>query len=357
MSSEELKPSYKLRGTEVFPDGGMAEEKIPAIELNNTVEWVNPAFEGTLPFDLRVGESTRLALFFDATNDREPDFDLGVRRGHYRSGDVGKVFFNSNDGKTYRDLDLKGCGLLQKPPNPLEPEQWRQQRRSTYDYLGLLDKYDAMHDSTISELLNKEGVRTHRSIAVFRLHELPVYGRGTETIYKLEKNDLLREGIEPVIQMRAFGTKTRLGEIGDQITMSNENAAVKIHDALKLLSAEMKQGPLTIEEYLEWFARTLGQNVGLMHKLGYCHEYLNELNITLDCRIVDFDSVRNVSTIKQEEAFLLLQHDKNLASTALETYKNVLDNLIPSEDSYRSTLGLLKAYDRSYLESLHSKPV
>ena len=48
---------------------------------------------------------------------------------------------------------------------------------------------------------------------------------------------------------------------------------------------------ITDKEYFEWFAKTLGENVGIMHRNGWTHRYLSSHNVTLDCRIVDLDSV------------------------------------------------------------------
>ena len=37
---------------------------LPAVEVANAVDWVNPAFKKTAPFNLKEGKPTKLAFFF-----------------------------------------------------------------------------------------------------------------------------------------------------------------------------------------------------------------------------------------------------------------------------------------------------
>jgi len=76
-------------------------------------------------------------------------------------------------------------------------------------------------------------------------------------------------------------------------------------DAKSLVSQELGRGnnPLTDQEYLEWFAETLGKNVGLMHKNGWFHAGLSPHNITLDCSVCDFDTVKELKNEEQRNLY------------------------------------------------------
>ena len=287
---------------------------MPATELRNEVLWSNP--EILFPFDIQVGKQSKLALFF-SDNDKEPDFELGIRDRHWRSGDIGKVFFRDTKGRIYRDVDLKGCGGFRRKGQ--EPG-WRY-RPSEEDHFGLLDQTSAEFDSRMAEIFTQNGIRTHRSIAIFGLHELPFYTEKNKkyTVEQLTEQKLLRYGIKPVIQMRAFGTKTRLAEVDRGDGAPNEQVRSKILDAMDLVAIEAKKR-FSAFSYVNWFAKTLGENIGRMHKLGYTHGYLNDLNITLDCRIVDLDSL--VDTRGQPPVSVELRRDDDLekAGVALAVF-------------------------------------
>ncbi len=96
--------------------------------------------------------------------------------------------------------------------------------------------------------------------------------------------------------MRAFSTKARVSETNRCLYETSVISDV-ISDAKKLVSQEFGRGnkSLSNKEYLEWFAKTLGENVGLMHRNGWYHCFLGSHNITLDCRIVDLDSITELS--------------------------------------------------------------
>lgn len=104
-----------------------------------------------------------------------------------------------------------------------------------------------------------------------------------------------------MVEIRGFGTKARIGDIlskpADMIEdKKKEIKELLLEDAKKLVSQELgrENNPLTDQEYLEWFAETLGENVGLMHKNGWVHGFLHDHNITLDCRIADLGSVKQI---------------------------------------------------------------
>ncbi|MDP2947869.1 MAG: hypothetical protein Q8N88_07170 [Nanoarchaeota archaeon] len=62
---------------------------------------------------------------------------------------------------------------------------------------------------------------------------------------------------------------------------------------MAMVAQELGKDPkeFSKQEYLEWLADTVGQQVGRMHKNGWYHSYLLTHNITLDGKITDLDSV------------------------------------------------------------------
>jgi len=75
-------------------------------------------------------------------------------------------------------------------------------------------------------------------------------------------------------------------------------------------------------DYLEWFATTLGRNVGLTHKNGWCHGRLGPdekeggaHNITLDCRITDLGTVKKINSSGER---LLIDEKEVAISSCLE---------------------------------------
>lgn len=79
------------------------ELRLPAVEVKNTVIWVNPAFREA-PFKLKQGTQSPLGIFFtprpEAYSDEEirnsfvmPEDDIG------RSGLLGEVVFRDREGR------------------------------------------------------------------------------------------------------------------------------------------------------------------------------------------------------------------------------------------------------------------
>jgi hypothetical protein len=75
-------------------------------------------------------------------------------------------------------------------------------------------------------------------------------------------------------------------------------------------------------EYLKWFAKTLGYNIGLMHKNGFEHHYIDGgHNVTLDCRIVDLDGIRPLDAPAKPAPIVMSNYDHNIRDQAgLELY-------------------------------------
>ncbi len=284
----------RLRDTDKFPHGDNPDaQRLPALRLDNVVRWANPA----LPLNFTVGKPTSIPLFFDRATSSE--IDLEARSGHNRSGDLGKTFFRDTDGShLYRDIDIKGCGFVDIHDEQ-RVMQWEERKGSPYqDYLGLLDRESAEHDTEMSEKFTAWGIRTHRSAAIIDLKELPIYDKeGTHlaSLEELRTSGWLSTDFEPVIQIRAFGTKARIGDLFDDSYLFLDKMERALADSINLVRYELHRKTFSLEEYLLWFAESLGKSMGIMHKHEYVHKGIGPQNITLDSRIVDLDSVRSRS--------------------------------------------------------------
>lgn len=288
-----------------YPPGLHKERKrYPTITLENEVIWENRDLQA--PFNFEVGKPSPLGLTFDLSergSEHEVGLSLATRRvSHKRSADIGPVFFKDKAGVLYRDIDIKGAGLVSESG---APTSWYKQTTSESLFpmklseprmKGLMDKEDALHDSKMAERLAALGIRTHRSIAVIELRELATLSATNEmrreSIEALRERGELPETFVPVVQIRAFGTKTRIWDVGDYIS---KIARKEVNDAIALVRREADPQVKDVESYLDWFAKTLGLNVGRMHANGYTHDFLTIHNITIDCRLTDFDDVKKRS--------------------------------------------------------------
>jgi len=262
-------------------------------KVKNKVAFVNE--EVITPLELKEGEQSPLGLFAEASlpekfqKELPPDKQrLEVRPEHRRSALLERIIFEDKQGRPYRDIDLKGIGYIIggeiKKPGEIYLGTSRE---------GLLDSDMAFYDYQLSEEFLRAGIRTNRVLAIIDLEELIVEEKKI-SLEEARKRHIINKKFQPVIEVRAFATKARISEI--PYSKLDRGWEIK-NDAIKLVSQELGRGdkPLSDKEYLEWFAKTLGQNVGLLHKNGWYHDYLNPHNITLDCRIVDLDGVTELS--------------------------------------------------------------
>ena len=301
--------SNLLRNVDKFPSGhGYPTEQLPTFKLKNEVIWTNPNKNLKFPFLFEKGQrDVDLGIFLQPEKHAIPEGNrtLGVRWGHGRSADIGKVFFrdSSRPDLVYRDIDIKGAGYvtgaMSSLGEKLTSRQWRPRESPAVGYAGLLGKGYALHDSAMSETLTQKGMRPHRSLAIIKLHELPLLSDNSQVeimpIAELQKRSLLPSDFEPVLQVRAYGVKTRVANFlmknAVQINHTPDDIKSDVEDAISLVRYETEGAVKDALGYLRWFARTLGKNVQLLDKAGYSHRYLDPQNITLDCCIVDLDSV------------------------------------------------------------------
>ena len=263
------------------------------------------------PFPLEKGKQTPLGLFAKSKlPDKKRAVTLGDHIGestpwHYRSIILGRIIFSDKEGNKYRDVDLKGIGYVVNG-TVREPGRLLLRRADLLGRAGLLNLEDAQQDFKTSETLHKLGVRVARSVAIIALQQLIVRGRKV-SVETAVRRGMIDESFHPVVEVRAFGTKMRINNV--DVDLNNEkNRRLYIDDARLLVAQEQgKTEPLSTEEYLSWFAKNLGINVGLMHNAGWVHYFLAPHNITLDCRIVDFDAAEQVG--KNNGRFIIDQSD------------------------------------------------
>ena len=267
-------------------------EKLPAVEVKNEVVWVNNDVE--MPFNFEEDKPSKIGVFLTPEpNEQEPVFHVKVMDNHFRSALLGKVVFKDKEGNLYRDVDIKGM----RPINPANLMVESVEAGSAQNVAkgktpwGFLDWGFAETDRDMSELFIKQGLRTHRALAIIRLDEIIVENGEKISVSKARKLGYIKYTTEPVIEVRAFGTKARITDGDNQILFE---------DAKHMVAQELGKDPYNFskKDYVQWFAQTLGKQVAIIHNTGFIHGYLTDHNITLDCRIVDLDSVKKIKTNK-----------------------------------------------------------
>lgn len=371
---------------------GSTRERLPTIEVGNKVIWANGDMKA--PFDIQEGEPSPFGVMLALDGETDAMGFPGIpREDHWRTLDVGQVYFEDAGHRLYRDVDMKGTGLLHSRVRAAEPGQWFAASRASsgeasMDVRGLLDRDDALHDADIAERFTKLGIRTHRALAIVELEELNV---GTERILidRLKTEKKLHLDFYPVVEARAFGVKTRTGDLfalRRSASVKGQEYIARLHamelrdllsesqiifakrgiaDALAFLEKEQGK-PLSKEEYVHWFLRETGRGIGLMHNAGYAHQWLHAQNVTLDARLTDFDSAYRLtdfdlhseltSAEREEEKETLIYNDINFDQTFsrtgilswLEAYVTYLKKLYPEEletiDATHTNAEFLESY-------------
>ncbi|MBI2639591.1 MAG: hypothetical protein HYW90_01715 [Candidatus Sungbacteria bacterium] len=299
-----------------------AGQEIFAAEIKNEVVWQNKDVD--MPFRLEEGKPTKLGVFLvEHPQKRREGLKVRAFNEHFRSALLGRVVFQDKEGRLYRDVDLKGMGGLDRRLEPkIRVEPLRPRRRSEQKYettWGILNWGYAENDRELSEFFTKEGLRTHRVLAIIRLDEvLDERGRKISVTEAREKG-YIKKNEEPVIAIRAFGTKARISEIKNEALLK---------DAEKMVAQEFGIDPkkFSDKEYAEWFAKTLGEQVGRIHRLGYYHRYLTIHNVTLDCRIVDLDTVIKLPRNKEQRGKELIKEDITAVLDTIDFFDSCLNH-------------------------------
>lgn len=329
------RPSQKDRQLPIGKGKDFIHEReklsLPAVEVKTSVHWTNPAFEGHLPFILE-----KLGMFFDLSKNTENKAKVIITPEMFtgRSGMVGGVIFRDQEGHLYRDVDRKGMGLYKKT----EPRYMGGYETALIgqaaslppdEVSGLLDLPDAEYDRDRAEEFLSVGIRTTRTLAILLLQEVVGQEGEAISIYRARQQGIVPSNFIPVIEIRAFGTRERISSIAkvfgsDQMDTRGQAA---LEDAKYLVAQELGKDPdiFPMQEYLSWFARTLGEQVATMHRLKKVHLFLHDQNITLDSRIVDLDSIRTTGDEDEYKA------DVYAASYSLSTLCRYALNQPPRE--------------------------
>lgn len=326
------------KGTELSREA----EKLLALTVDNEVYWVNPNFPH-FPGKLVVGQPSKFAFQFLPYETPGKEGNLEVNLPHHRrSGLLGRLIFEDNQGNKYRDLDVKGIGAIDRREKiSVVPFELKEKESAP---IGLDDLACAKHDVEIEAKLRQIGVRTCPTVAVILLKEL-IDGRGNKiSIEEAKRQGMINPERIPVVTLRAFVTKTRLIDLANSLT--DKDTALPWEDTLLLVGKETGQ-KMTKEAYYYWLAGSLGEQIGKMHFAGFVHNYLSLHNITADARIVDFDSVVEYRKDSQE-ARDAIQKDRNNILLTLE--KMVMDNPELSEQKWEI---VKKAWLKGYYKYFH----
>lgn len=310
-------------------------------QVKNEVVKVNPDVQ--FPLNIEEGKPTPAGLFAERTFTKKAkpgEIPLEVLPRQLRSTLLARAIFRDNQGNLYRDIDLKGMGFFSQNSEfflasykPIVSRPGKEP--GSGGRYGLLDKETAFYDYENGEDLSQIGVRVARTVAIIELQELIVDSEKI-SIGEARKRGIIDKRFQPVIQVRAFGTRARIGDLlklGDvedtkqrglpelaaELEKYKAVSDLLLKDAKKIVAQELGKELITDEEYLEWFAKTLGKNAAVIHKNGWVHGALHNQNITLDCRIVDFDTVEDMT--KQN-----YQEEMELAKKALTTLFNKVMN-------------------------------
>jgi tRNA A-37 threonylcarbamoyl transferase component Bud32 len=262
---------------------------VSAILVKNRVFWANHA--KNLPFKFKVGKPTNVAVFATPRRLKE-GWKIEVMPEHGRTAVIGRAFFRAGKSKgIYRDIDAKGIGFVYYRGRGSRPRVPKSRFKTETETLGIMDRKSAENEIKNALAFIKAGIRTEVPIAAIQIDQIVNrYGRPV-SIEAARQRALITHGTgQPVILLRGFGTKMRVLNLRK---LDKRELRAAIDEAKDIVGRELER-KLTDEEYVEWFAENLAEQVALMHSNGWSHNYLSEHNVTLDGRIVDLDSVRKL---------------------------------------------------------------
>lgn len=293
-----------------------ANTEIGAELVKNRVIYLNDKWyksKTAPPLGLELGKQTTLGKFltnekgllrkvFDKVTGKKVGTSEVSLQDKTRSGIAARIIFKDEFGNFYRDIDLKGSGLAVKDylTHTMRQSQPKFEHEE-FDHgknWGLQTNMEATIDSQRAEMLIENGIRSDRTIAIISISEI-IDKNGKkipieEAVFKKIIN--LPEGMKPVIQVRAYGLKTRIG----QFTKDNEVNRGLIEDARVFVAVELGKSKedFSLNDYVHWLNKTVAINLARLHKLGYVHTNLSpEMpNMTLDARFTDHDTLEEVKT-------------------------------------------------------------
>ncbi len=340
-----------------------SKETFPAVEVKNHVLYVNPDID--FPFDMKVGQATNLGLFVtDQVQAGQKSRDVEVKIHHGRTALLGRIVFGGRGGGTekelYRDVDIKGLGYIETglPELNRSPtasvKDVKIQHQNPEKAWGILNSEDAFRDKDCTEMFREYGIRTHGVIAIIALEEIIHQGKKI-SITEAKSLGLIPENSDPVLEVRAFGTHARLKDVHfdsfTELSLDTTSRAKRnllVEDARLLLAQELGVDPedFGAKQHYRWLAKTVGKSLGLMHKHGWIHSYLREgHNITLDGRIIDFESAKYVGP----ESAQNFQDEFNAAFVSLQTFLSASELRYPMHRDLVEEI--LKEFEDSYGEN------
>lgn len=258
---------------------GLAKETFPAIPVANEVLWVNPKIE--LPFDLQEGQSCDLGIFLANSFMDQKVLQLPADDIHHRSVLLGTVLIQDSIGNRYYDLDLKGIGYIARVRGRGDLRIFSPRKRGKEDTWGTWRRTKAERERNILEdLAVNANARINRIAAIISLKEISLPSGQTISIEEVRNKGLLRQDEDPVVGLRAYRYRERLRH-------DSRNSLAYLEKGKEIIGAEIGK-ELNWEEYLLWFAETLGQNLRTVHSCDYWHGYPSPQNTTFACELVDF---------------------------------------------------------------------
>jgi hypothetical protein len=335
------------------------KERVPVELVANEVIYVNPAFP-RLPFLVTMGKPTNLGVFAGKLDTKIRSSPEGkTAEGsllHNRSLILGHVIFKDDTGQLYRDVDAKGVGYIALSNGTLAARPIAK-GTSYQGMLGIFERSVAQMDASLAERFISLGIRTYRVIAIIKLKELVNDGK-KYPIDEARALGIIPNKCEPVISIRAFGTRDRIADSDFEVPSPFHKS---IEDARLMVAQELQRKPQKFKEgeYFHWFVDTLAENVARMHKARLVNNCLTKHNITLDCRIVDLDSVTPGPEISIPDIRELLrkQHGYEGQNPYVNDLKNAMKSIdflyaglaaeIPKGENYWST-----DFENKYFQTL-----
>ncbi|HEY4509352.1 MAG TPA: hypothetical protein VJC13_03720 [Candidatus Paceibacterota bacterium] len=196
---------------------------LPMVRVNNVVEWTDE--EVSFPFQFKTGESSPLGMFLSPKPEDEPTFGLEVEPDHGRSGVIARVIFKDKEGRIYRDVDLKGMGYFSYPedgkPPIVDKVAITSPIRGRVEGIQPINK--ALYDLRRNKLFLDLGIRTQRILALIRLKEIIDENGNPISIADARRKKIINalDEDEPVVTVRAYGTRSRISEISKKPTEIN----------------------------------------------------------------------------------------------------------------------------------------
>lgn len=277
--------------------GGLEKNKktIPVYQVDNVVEYVNPDIQS--PFDLKEGVETNLGLFLSNTpKEGETVRNVELQKYHGRAGLLGRVIIQDNEGRKYRDVDIKGLGYLSD--------------KTIFSFSGtpgILNYEAAIKEKNVSEEMLKLGLNSSRVLSIIRLNEIFDNNGDRISVEQARQNRIIRETDEPVVEVRLMGSNARIQDLRIKFDHDPENFGsyrdnwrrydLTLKDIIEIISNELgvESSNFSLNDYVNWFAENLGRQIAIMHRNGWIHTGLTEQNITLDGKIVDFATAEHYS--------------------------------------------------------------